>query len=94
MALLTHPALFVNRKTAMLPGIVGSVSYFTDISIFEAIDEKLGVAADAVVVDAAEGNDGGILATVAALPQSVRIDLTMVADDGLWCSVKRAMVSI
>ena len=40
----------------------------------------MGVAADAVVVDAAEGNDGGILATVAALPQSVRIDLI---DDGV-----------
>ena len=38
----------------------------------QAIDEKLGVAADAVVVDASEtDNEGGILASVAALPQSV-----------------------
>ena len=42
----------------------------------QAIDEKLGVAADAVVVDASEtDNEGGILASVAALPQSVIVVL-------------------
>ena len=44
----------------------------------QAIDEKLGVAADAVVVDASEtDNEGGILASVAALPQSVIVVLVI-----------------
>ena len=49
----------------------------------QAIDEKLGVAADAVVVDASETNnhEGGILASVAALPQSV-IENSSTCDPG------------
>ena len=59
----------------------------------QAIDEKLGVAADAVVVDASEtNNEGGILASVAALPQSV-IENSSTIDLGIMMIVIGKQVS-
>ena len=71
---LTHHSLLVKRRQQCYLILWGQCHILLIFPFhLQAIDEKLGVAADAVVIEAAEGNDVGILATVAALPQSVRM---------------------